>query len=342
MGFSWLPLRGLPSYTIDSRTANTMRSKQLHFPFIVALLASVTACGGTEGGTTESVPRFEDSALDLFEIEVLPDFGALQSLTDRPDERFVMVNMLVFKDVATGEGFEGLTGREAYTLYAEGLREAQMAIESRLIWAGAVQAQVVGSSDPVFQSMALLEYASPTAFLGFANQPGDNPEARSAGLEGQWLIPATTLAEGGAGSESTGSAAEELPAIDALVEATGFSEEQIERVLDGPEDEPVFIVELFRFTDGDRSTYAEYEAGIAPVLQEQGARFIWRGSYDGFVLGAGGPNFDEQTVTEYPNRAAYLLTLSDPRVAAVSSFRDGGLETHWIYTAGAVDVDLGV
>lgn len=318
-----------------------MMSKQFGFLRSVALLASMTACGSTEGGTTVSVPGFEDSALDVYEIEVLPDISALQSVTDRPNERFVMVNMLVFKDMATGEGFEELTGREAYALYTEGLREAQMAIDSRLIWAGTVQAQVVGSSDPVFQSMALLEYASPTAFLGFATEPGDNPEARTAGLEGQWLVPSTTLGEGGAGSEPTGSAPEELPDIDALVQTTGLSEEQIGRVLDGPLDEPVFIVELLRFTDGDRSTYAQYEAGIAPVLQEQGARFVWRGSYDGFVLGAGEPGFDEQTVTEYPNRAAYLLTLSDPRVSAVSSFRADGLETHWIYTAGEAEIDLG-
>jgi uncharacterized protein (DUF1330 family) len=318
-----------------------MSTSQIVFPFVVAVLVSVTACGSSEGGTTASVPGFEDSALDVYEIEVLPDFSALQSVTDRPDERFVMVNMLVFKDMATGEGFEGLTGREAYALYAEGLRDAQAAIGSRLIWAGTVQAQVVGRSDPVFQSMALLEYASPTAFLGFATEPGDNPEARSAGLEGQWLVPSTTLGEGDAGSEPTGSAPEELPDIDALVQTTGLSEEQIGRVLDGPLDEPVFIVELLRFTDGDRSTYAQYEAGIAPVLQEQGVRFVWRGSYDGFVLGAGEPSFDEQTVTEYPNRAAYLLTLSDPRVTAVSSFRADGLETHWIYTAGEAEIDLG-
>ena len=288
-----------------------------------------------------SVPGFEDSALEVYEIDLLPDFSALQTVTDRSDERFVMVNMLVFKDMATEEGFEGLTGREAYGLYAEGLREAQMAIDSRLIWAGAVQAQVVGRSDPVFQSMALLEYASPTAFLGFATEPGDNPEARTAGLEGQWLVPSTTLGEGGAGSEPTGSAPEELPDVDVLVQTTGLSEEQIGRVLDGPMDEPVFIIDLLRFTDGDRSTYAQYEAGMAPVLEEQGARFVWRGSYDGFVLGAAEPSFDEQTVTEYPNRAAYLLTLSDPRVAAVSSFRADGLAMHWIYTAGEAEIDLG-
>jgi uncharacterized protein (DUF1330 family) len=112
-------------------------------------------------------------------------------------------------------------------------------------------------------------------------------------------------------------------------------------VLDGPSDEPVFIVELLRFTAGDRSTYAQYEEGVAPVLAERGARLVWRGSYDGFALGAAEPNFDEQTVTEYPNRAAYLLTLSDPRVAAVSSYRADGLENQWIYTTGAAEIDLG-
>jgi uncharacterized protein (DUF1330 family) len=304
-------------------------------------MASMTACGSSEGGTAVSVPGFDDSALDIYEIEVLPDFSTLQTLTDRPNDRFVMVNMLVFKDMATGEGFEGLTGREAYGMYAQGLREAQMAIDSGLIWVGDVQAQVVGAGDPVFQSMALLEYASPTAFLGFATQPGDNPEARSAGLEGQWLVPSTTLAEGDAGSGPSGSAPEELPDMDTLVETTGLSLKQIGRVLDGPADEPVFIIELLRFADGDRSTYAQYEGGIAPVLEDRGARLVWRGSYDGFVLGDGAPSFDEQTVMEYPNRAAYLLTLRDPRVAAVSRFRADGLATHWIYTAGEAEIDLG-
>ena len=46
-------------------------------------------------------------------------------------------------------------------------------------------------------------------------------------------------------------------------------------------------------------------------------------------------------MTEYPNRAAYLLTLSDPRVAAVSPFRADGLVTHWVYTAGEAEIDLG-
>ena len=280
------------------------------------------------------VSGFEDAALDTYEIAVLPDdLSTFSELLDRSDERFVMVNMLVFKDMATGEGFDDLTGREAYQIYIDGLREAQMAIGSRLIWGGSVDAQVVGESDPVFQSIGLLEYASPTAFVGFAAEPGDNPEARSAGLRGQWLVASTTLNEGDPNAPTSAVPSMELPDVDSLVETTGLSEEQIGRVLDGPPDEPVFIVELLRFKNGNRSKYSEYEAGIAPVLEDQGARFIWRGSYDIFAIGAADPAFDEMVVTEFPNRNAYLLALSDPRTAAVAQSRAGGLATHWIYTA---------
>ncbi len=299
----------------------------------------LVACGATDGS---AIPEFPDSALDAYEIEVLPsDFGAFASLGDRPDERFVMVNMLVFKDMATGVGFEGLTGREAYQIYAEGLREAQIAIDSRFIWAASVQAQVVGNSDPGFHAMALLEYASPEAFLGFSTDPGERPEARSAGLRGQWLVHSTTLTEGEPASEPVQSSPDELPDVETLVRTTGLSAEQIAKVLDGPADEPVFIIDLLRFTDGDRSGYLQYEAGLAPVMEERGGRLVWRGSHDGFLLGAAEPGFDEQKVTEYPNRAAYLLTLGDPRVAEVSSFRADGLTMHWIYTAGETDIDLG-
>jgi hypothetical protein len=46
----------------------------------------------------------------------------------------------------------------------------------------------------------------------------------------------------------------------------------------------------------------------------RGASLVWRGSYDPYVLGSAGPVFQEMVVTSYPNRAAYINTLSDPAV----------------------------
>ena len=125
-----------------------------------------------------------------------PNPSRFGEILGRPDARFVMVNMLVYKDVATGDGFEGLTGAEAYGIYASGLSDAQIEIGSRIIWAGEVEAQVVGSADPVFETVVLLEYASPSAFIGYVSSPGEAPGARAAGLRGQWLVASTSMEEG--------------------------------------------------------------------------------------------------------------------------------------------------
>ena len=307
--------------------------------FLIVLVAALAACGASGGDGDTQTPGFEDSRLDTYELAVLPDFSVLPELLERPDERFVMVNMLVFKDMATGEGFEDLSGRDAYQIYIEGLSEAQIAIGSRLIWAGQVQAQVVGSSDPVFQSMALLEYASPSAFLGFASSPGEAPEARSAGLLGQWLVASTTIEEGNPSTEPATS--EELPSTEELVRTTGLTAEQIGRVLDGPADEPVFIVELLRFADESGDAYRPYRDALTPVVEAWGGGIVWCGAYDAFILGNASPGFHEMVVTGYPSRAAYLSVLSDPNVVAASNARVDGLAAHWIYTAGNQQIDLG-
>ncbi|MEM7136046.1 MAG: hypothetical protein AAF500_05670 [Myxococcota bacterium] len=299
---------------------------------VALAIGLIAGCGSSATNDTEAV-GFEDSVLDTYEIQELPGIDALQALGSRPAERFVMSNFLVYRDQAVGEGFEGLTGEEAYSLYVEGLEEAQQGIGSRLVWGGNVDAQVVGQSDPTFQTIAFLEYASPQAFLGFAAQPGENPEARSAGLLGQWLVASTTIDEpaGEVGSAS----GDTLPGTTALATATGFTEAQVARVLDGPAGEPVHIVELLRFVDGGRETYAQYEAEVAAARTDRGGALVWTASGDAFVIGNGSPAFDEIVLSVYPNRAEYLLTMADPRVADASATRAASVALDWIYTATA-------
>lgn len=305
---------------------------------LILLAATLLGCSSTDSSGAATPAPFEDTELDTYELAVLPDPSVLPDLLERPVERFVMVNMLVFKEAATGEGFEGLTGAEAYEIYVEGLAEAQMAIGSRLIWAGSVQAQVVGLSEPPFQTMALLEYASPPVFLEFAEQPGEAPEARSAGLLGQWLVASTTIDEQGVAEPA---ASEPLPSAAEVARMTGLSEAQAGRLLDGPADDPVFIVDLLRFSDSSGDAYQPYRDALDEAAAGQGASLVWRGSYDTYVIGSAAPSFQEMVVTSYPNRAAYINTLSDPAVIAASNARLDGLETHWIYTAGGSAADIG-
>lgn len=305
---------------------------------LILFAATLQGCSSTSN-TSQTVPEpFEDTELDNYELAVIPDVSTLPELLERPVERFVMVNMLVFKEEATGEGFEGLTGAEAYGIYVAGLEEAQMAIGSRLIWSGSVQAQVVGVSEPLFQTMALLEYASPQVFLQFAQQPGDAPEARSAGLLGQWLVASTTLEEQGVAEPAM---AEALPSAEEVARTTGLTVAQAGRLLDGPADEVVSIIELLRFSDGTDDAYQPYRDTLDEAAAAQGASLVWRGSYDTYVIGSAVDAFQEMVVTSYPNRAAYIDTLSDPAVLAASDSRVAGLDNHWIYTAGPSDADLG-
>jgi hypothetical protein len=307
------------------------------------------------GLTGRGAPPFQDSTLATYELEVIPDPSRLGPVFQRPFEPFVMANLLVFKDMATGEGFEGLTGAEAYQIYVDGLADAQASIGSRPIWAGAVRNQVVGSSEPVFDTLALLEYASPFAFFLFAATGGEAPEARSAGLLGQWLVASTSLEEpepspsaaasGGGGRPFGGPPGlcregRHVPSRKPTT-VSGLSQEQICRLLDGPAHEPVFIVELLRFADGSGELYQPYREAIAAANRKTGGELIWRGSLDTYALGIASPSFDEMVVTRYPNPRAYLRTLRRPGVLAASPSRAQGLELHWVYTADDVTDSFG-
>jgi uncharacterized protein (DUF1330 family) len=131
------------------------------------------------------------ATLDKYELGVLPGPISMARVLARPNERFVMVNLLVFKDEAT-KPYEGMTGREAYQKYVETVEKIQGPMGSTLLWNGDVTDQLVGDSEPRFEVAALLKYASPRAFAKFALTSDADTKARKAGLLGQWLLACTT------------------------------------------------------------------------------------------------------------------------------------------------------
>lgn len=313
--------------------------REVALSFLIALAVAAT------GGCAAEAPRFSDEPLDEFIVTVDPYpsyLTFLGALTSRPDAPVVMVNLLSFKEWATGDDYEGLTGAEAYEVYGRSMGDDQIAVGTRSIWTGAVQAHVVGESDPPFDAVALFEYRDPGAFLefGLLSEGGGYLEARYAGLEGQWLIASTTTEEGTPASFPPNGTPPPLPELSSLVADTGLSRSQIERLLDGPADEPVYIAELLRFRDEDRTTYDEYVAAATPAMTEMGAQLVWRGSLDQMLMGAADPEFDEFVVVAYPSRAAYLRALSDPRTSAALPLLSAGLSGYWLFTLRDSVVEL--
>lgn len=287
----------------------------------------------------DSVVPFLDAALDVYTLGMEPDPSSVVELLGQDIQPVVMVNLLRFREEAEGDGFAGMTGREAYDQYIAAISDTQDEIGSRLVWSADIDAQVVGASDPVFHTVALLEYVDVQAFAGFATVlPSEASDARTAGLEGQWLVAARTVSEDG-GALGVGDGCGSW-AVQQASTSTGLSVSQVERLFEGPDDDgPIGVVELFR--EGDSGALDTYLAATRTVQEERGARQRWSGELVQMVMGTAEPSFDLLVVSEYPSVACYLATLADPRVAALAHQRAAS-ELHWVYVASGDGLgDLG-
>jgi uncharacterized protein (DUF1330 family) len=130
------------------------------------------------------------------DIALYPTSDQIQTLLAGPqDGPVVMVNLLRFKGKADGID-AGMSGQEAYRLYAEKMVAYVESKGGRVIWSGRVDSQVIGAGAESFQMAALVEYPSRAAFVAMTADPYVHEIGghRAAGLEGQWLIAATTAA----------------------------------------------------------------------------------------------------------------------------------------------------
>ena len=125
-----------------------------------------------------------------------PTAEQIQALLAAPDDGpVVMVNLLRFKDAADPPD-QGVSGEDAYRRYAEQMVPFVQSKGARVIWSGRVDSQVLGAGAEGFHMIALVEYPSRQAFLAIASDPYVEQIGvhRAAGLEGQWLLAATSLA----------------------------------------------------------------------------------------------------------------------------------------------------
>jgi len=109
------------------------------------------------------------------------------------DQPVVMVNLLRFKPRADAPD-EGVSGEEAYRRYVEPMQRFVESKGGRILWAGRVDSQVIGTGGEEFHMIGLVEYPSRAAFLAIATDPQVQEIGvhRTAGLESQWLLAATT------------------------------------------------------------------------------------------------------------------------------------------------------
>ncbi len=126
-------------------------------------------------------------------MAIYPSEEQIKELLASPEEGpVVMLNLLRFKPQADAPD-DGISGAEAYRLYAAEMRKFVESKGGRFVWAGRVDSFVIGESEEEFDAIGLVEYPSRKAFVAIATDPhvADIGVHRVAGLESQWLIAST-------------------------------------------------------------------------------------------------------------------------------------------------------
>ncbi len=90
-----------------------------------------------------------------------PTAEQIQELVARPDEPVVMVNLLRYKRDADGNK----VGAESYATYSELVLPLLSGVGGKPIWAGRVDNIMIADHGHQWDSVIIVEYPSPSAFL---------------------------------------------------------------------------------------------------------------------------------------------------------------------------------
>jgi len=114
--------------------------------------------------------------------------------------------------------------------------------------------------------------------------------------------------------------------------------EQIKLLMEGPQGQPVVMLNLLRFKkradashegDSGEQAYMRYAREMRKFVESKGGRFIWAGRVDSQVIGEeSDEQFDVVGLVEYPSRKAFLDIAGDPHVTDnIGKHRAAGLES---------------
>lgn len=107
------------------------------------------------------------------------------------------------------------------------------------------------------------------------------------------------------------------------IDPTGQSLKQF--LADDP-DAPVVMLNLLRFTEDGRSSYAQYaEALSTTFLPRYGGEVLYAGDGDTALVAEQGQDWDMVLLVRYPSRRAFSEMVADPEYQQVTHLRSQAL-----------------
>jgi uncharacterized protein (DUF1330 family) len=91
-------------------------------------------------------------------------------------------------------------------------------------------------------------------------------------------------------------------------------------------DAPVVMLNLLRFVDGGRESYAGYARALRETfLPRYGAEVIYAGDGDRALVAEDGQQWDAVVLVRYPSRTAFSRMVADPEYQEVTRLRTAAL-----------------
>jgi uncharacterized protein (DUF1330 family) len=89
---------------------------------------------------------------------------------------------------------------------------------------------------------------------------------------------------------------------------------------------PVVMLNLLRYADGGRESYARYaEALRTTFLPRYGAEVLYAGDGSTSLVAEAGQDWDAVLLVRYPSREAFSRMVADPEYQEVTAWRTRGL-----------------
>jgi len=118
-----------------------------------------------------------------------PTQDQLATIVARPEEPFVMVNLLRYKRDAEGQ----VVGHTSYLAYSEAVLPMVTAVGGAPVWGGKADSVFIGDERDDWDAVVLVQYPSPSAFVEMVSSEeyGAIHQLRIDGLETTAIVACT-------------------------------------------------------------------------------------------------------------------------------------------------------
>jgi uncharacterized protein (DUF1330 family) len=99
----------------------------------------------------------------------------------------------------------------------------------------------------------------------------------------------------------------------------------LKRLLQEDPGGPVVMLNLLRFVEGGRASYAEYARCIQPFLARVGGVIVYAGDGSTALVAEQGQAWDAVLLVRYPTRKAFSQMVADPEYQQITGLRTRAL-----------------